>query len=367
MVRDSTKPSVKKLLLSALQVGLMGLGSGTNLVLTRELFVDRHKFCSIKTFQNAYGLVWLFPGPIATKLIVYLSYRTLPKWWVPYATLFLFSTPGFLMYASFFHIQQFIPEAPLNKITTVITFCFMFGFCISALQDHFKTYLQTKWRSIALVSTSVVLAFVLKPTLVQALLLYVCGFLIWRSLSHIKLKLNSIVFDPFLWTALLKATLLLYGGVYATIPYLHELWVVKYQLVPSDVYWQAVGIGHIIPGPLLNYVGYIGIAQGSIWHGYLMAMTILTLPSLLTIPVVKMEKKILKNESIVIFFKYLFPFLITQISIIALTLSYERTHHFEIMAILIGMAALKTLLKIRFIPFLGLTIILGLLYYGSGY
>lgn len=359
----STKPSLGKLFISILKTGTLGLGGGANLILIQEQFVQKHKFCTPHEFQNALSLMWLLPGPTASELIAYLSYRTITQWWMPLVSVFLFWLPSSVIVLFLYYSQPYLNQAILNHLALTVTFCFMTSFCISSLSTHVKQNLTRTAPSVLIILASVVLAVALRPSLIQTTVIYVLGFLLWQATVHLRIRLHTIAFDPHLWIPLIKSSLLVYGGVYGTIPYLYDQWVTQYHLVPPDLYWTAVGIGMVTPGPMSVYLIYIGMTIGSMTEAYLMGLTFALLPALLIMPLVKLEKRLFQNTTLTTFLKYFFPFLITQILYFSITQSYQQTHSLWIVGIVIGMAALREKIKLSFFPYLVSAIGLGTLYH----
>ena len=94
----------------------------------------------------------------------------------------------------------------------------------------------------------------------------------------------------------LKVGLFAFGGGYAAVPLIRDV-VMSYGWLDPDMLTNMIAVSESTPGPIMiNLATYVGSIQGNI-IGALIATLAVILPSFIIILIiVKMEKKLLKNQ-----------------------------------------------------------------------
>ncbi len=96
----------------------------------------------------------------------------------------------------------------------------------------------------------------------------------------------------------LKVGLFAFGGGYAAVPLIRDV-VLSYGWLDQDMLTNMIAVSESTPGPIMiNLATYVGSTQGGI-PGALIATLAVILPSFIIILIiVKLEKKLLKNQYI---------------------------------------------------------------------
>ncbi len=357
----SKQSTLKKVLKGILSVSLLGMGGGGNLLLTRQAWVNTQKLCTLKSFEQAFGLVWLLPGPVATKLLVFLSYQSYPRWWVPFLTTAIFITPGILLLSLIIWAGDYVNMQFLRITISMISFLFMFDFCLSSLRSHLVRYRRMIGPSLFVVLSSLLLGILTHLSLIHYILIYIVGFSclqILPKLQHTQ-KLFSLSL-PLIWT-LIQTGLFIYGGAYAMITHLYYKWCVVDPILAPQNFWYAVGLAHLLPGPLMNFVSYIGISQGSILSGWMMSYLLITPPCLLTCVLTKYQKTLLKNKLLKRSLIYFFPFIMGILLIQGLRMISESLPSVLMIGVVCTITLLQQKLRLSFKTFLLFSVTISIL------
>lgn len=151
----------------------------------------------------------------------------------------------------------------------------------------------------------------------------------------------------------LKVGLFAFGGGYAAVPLIRDV-VLSYGWLDPDMLTHMIAVSESTPGPIMiNLATYVGSTQGGI-IGALIATLAVILPSFIIILIiVKMEKKLLKNQYVQAALSGIKP---CVIGIIGATGVYMILQH--VFTAFPGGTADTTALMI--------TVVLAAIYFGSG-
>ena len=150
----------------------------------------------------------------------------------------------------------------------------------------------------------------------------------------------------------LKVGLFAFGGAYGAIPLIRDV-VLSYGWINDEMLTYMIAVSESTPGPIMiNLATYVGSSQAGFW-GALIATMAVVLPSFVIILLIMaLLKKMLKNPYVQAVLRGLKPCII---GIILATGVYMILHHcFGIL----GMRSID-------IPAVFLTIVLGVVYFGS--
>jgi chromate transporter len=151
----------------------------------------------------------------------------------------------------------------------------------------------------------------------------------------------------------LKVGLFAFGGGYAAVPLIRDV-VLSYGWLDPDMLTHMIAVSESTPGPIMiNLATYVGSTQGGI-IGALIATLAVILPSFIIILIiVKMEKKLLKNQYVQAALSGIKP---CVIGIIGATGVYMILQH--VFTAFPGGTADTTAMMI--------TVVLAVIYFGSG-
>jgi chromate transporter len=280
------------------RLGCIGFGGPpAHMALLRELCVERRGWLSHTEFQDAIAGCNLLPGPASTQLAIFCA------WWVRGAPGALvgglaFILPGLLLILGL--AVLFLTGSPPTWVRGAGAGA---GAAVAAVAVRTGTMLLAgSWRHrsgpgvrfCAYLLMGGVVAATVGPWLVVALI--ACGTLEigWRraasgqglhSLAPLGLLAAVVPAAGGLlalgWVAL-KVGALSYGGGFVIVPLMQHDAVAHYHWMTSAQFLNAVALGQVTPGPLVQTVAVVGYAAVGIGGG-LLAATVAFIPSFLFI------------------------------------------------------------------------------------
>jgi len=269
------------------RIGCIGFGGPpTHIALLRELCVERRRWMEPDEFEDAIAACNLLPGPASTQLAILCAWNVAGPAGAFVAGL-AFIVPGLIVILGLAAV--FLAASPP---TWVLAAGAGAGAAVAVVAVHAALGLvPTSWarasvrgRWIAYALAGGISAATVGPLLVVVLLL--CGGfeLALRTFAPRDRLGSSVVPLPLLlgvttatggvlalaWVAL-KVGALSYGGGFVIIPLMQHDAVDAYHWMTNKQFLDAVALGQITPGPVVQTVAVVGYAAAGIGGGLLAA------------------------------------------------------------------------------------------------
>ncbi len=278
------------------KLGCSGFGGPpTHIVLLRRLCVERHSWISTREFEDAIAATNLLPGPASTQLAIYCAWKLRGARGAIIGGLG-FICPGFIIIAlSAVFLAHHPPIGILGAAAGA-------GAAIPAVALNASWGLVPaswrrmghEWRARSRWATYAAAGAVSAALLGQFLVftLIGCGIaeiLIRRpresgdtalSRSLLVGSAHSVAVGGFAalsWEAL-KVGLLSYGGGFVIVPLMQHDAVVTFHWMSGPQFLNAVALGQVTPGPVVQTVAVVGYAAAGI-GGALLAAAVAFAPS----------------------------------------------------------------------------------------
>lgn len=278
-----------------LRIGVIGFGGPpAHISLLRDMCVERHGWMTPQDFQRAVAMANILPGPASTQVAIYCA------WWlrgtagallgglcfiapglvaiIALATVFLSSSP-----------PQAVLAAGLGAGSAVAAVALRAGLDIARPIVH-STAGPMRLRSIFYALAGAGAAATLGPLL--AAVLVICGLLELASerggglaaFVLVPLRPSAVLavaggIGALAWTAL-KVGALSFGGGFVIVPLMQADAVSVHHWMTHSQFLNAVALGQVTPGPVLQTVAVVGYAAGGL-GGALLAAAVAFAPSFL--------------------------------------------------------------------------------------
>ncbi len=272
------------------RIGLIGFGGPpAHIVLFRRLCVEERGWLTAHEFEDGIAATNLLPGPASTQLAIYCAWRLRGRvgavvgglcFIVPGLTmilalsaLFLSTHPPLWVLGAAAGAGAAVPAVAVNA-------------ALGLLPSSWRragTGRPVKGRWMAYFFAGGVSAATIGPVLV--LVLVVCGAveIAVRTASSgggrrgvpavIPMTVVPVVsggLAALSWVAL-KVGALSYGGGFVIIPLMQHDAVVTYHWMTGAQFLNAVALGQVTPGPVVQTVAVVGYAASGLWGGLLAA------------------------------------------------------------------------------------------------
>jgi chromate transporter len=274
-----------------LRLGYIGFGGPpTHIVLLRRMCVDERKWIAAKEFEDALATTNLLPGPASTQLAIYCAWRLRGAvgavlgglcFIVPglalilvLSAVFLASHPPYWILGAAAGAGAAVPAVALKAAWGLVP--------ASWQMIRTERAQRVRWVGYALLGGAASAA--VGPYLV--LVLVACGvteILIRRPGSSLSPG-SARAFIPAVlhgaavgglgalaWVAF-KVGALSYGGGFVIIPLMQHDAVATYHWMTAAQFLNAVALGQITPGPVVQTVAVVGYAAGGVGGGLLAAL-----------------------------------------------------------------------------------------------
>jgi chromate transporter len=286
---NQLRPGMVELVREWGRIGCIGFGGPpTHIALLRDLCVRRRRWLTAEDFEDALAACNLLPGPASTQLAIYCAWRLRGRigglvgglaFIVPGLALILALSALFLSGSP----PRWALGAGAGAGAAVAAVAVHAGWMLVA-PSRAKARSDVRW--LAYLAAGAGAAAVIGPWLVLVLL--GCGVveLAFRRPRRSPGALGAIAPWPLLaataaaasggllalaWVAL-KVGALSYGGGFVIVPLMQHDAVNHYHWLTAGGFLNAVALGQITPGPVVQTVAAVGYAAAGIGGGLLAAL-----------------------------------------------------------------------------------------------
>jgi len=300
-VRPATpgRPGLVDVLRAWGRIGCTGFGGPpTHIALLRALCVDRRRWLDAREFEDAVAACNLLPGPASTQLAIYCAWRVRGRAGALVGGL-AFIMPGLLAILAL--AALFLTASPPSWVAgagagagaAIAAVAVQAGWSLvpaSWARTRRQRTVQVRW--VVYLAAGAAAAAILGPWLVLVLL--ACGA-VELGVHHLTVGAGAraVVPVPLLaslagmlgggvllslgWVAF-KVGALSYGGGFVIIPLMQGDAVGHYHWMSAGQFLNAVALGQITPGPVVQTVAVVGYAAAGVGGG-LFAAAIAFAPS----------------------------------------------------------------------------------------
>lgn len=274
------------------RIGCIGFGGPpTHIALLRKLCVTERGWISATEFQDGVAATNLLPGPASTQLAIFTAWRLRG---VPGALVggACFICPGlvFILVLSAFFLARHPPHwllgaaAGAGSAVAAVAVSAAIGLAPPSWQRIGPSRPEKlRWAVYALAGG--VSAATIGPYLVLVLLAAGLAEVAWRSTSRgAGAGLHAVTLLPLLgaisavgglgaisWVAF-KVGALSYGGGFVIVPLMQANAVHTYHWMTDAQFLNAVALGQVTPGPVVQTVAVVGYAADKVAGGLLAAL-----------------------------------------------------------------------------------------------
>jgi chromate transporter len=284
----SAPPSLRHVAGQWGRIGCIGFGGPpAHIALLRELCVDRKRWLTPREFEDAVAACNLLPGPASTQLAILSAWRVAGPWGALVGGA-AFILPGLALILGL--AALFLAAAPPTWILGAGAGA---GAAVAAVAVRAGTDLvrpsltraTARWRWILYALAGATAAATVGPWLVLVLL--ACGLL--EISVDARARTATLGTHPWplsiaaataaatggllavAWVAF-KVGALSYGGGFVIIPLMQEDAVHQYHWMTDAQFLNAVALGQVTPGPVVQTVAVVGYAAAGVGGGLLAAL-----------------------------------------------------------------------------------------------
>ena len=270
------------------RIGCIGFGGPpTHIALLRELCVERRRWLDAREVEDAVAACNLLPGPASTQLAIYCAWRVRGR---PGALVggAAFIVPGLVLILALAAVflagspPTWVRGAGAGAGAAVAAVAVQAG--SSLLPASWRRAQASHGRWVAYLAAGTAAAATLGPWLVLVLL--ACGAIELGAQRPARAGAQASAFAPapplaalliggggllsLGWVAL-KVGALSYGGGFVIIPLMQADAVSHYHWMTSSQFLNAVALGQVTPGPVVQTVAVVGYAAAGLGGGLLAA------------------------------------------------------------------------------------------------
>lgn len=254
------------------RIGCIGFGGPpTHIALLRRLCVERRRWLEAEDFEDAIAACNLLPGPASTQLAIYCAWRLRGRIGAIVGGV-SFIVPGLLLIVAL--AALFLESSPPRWVLGAGAGA---GAAVAAVAVHAGWSLvpaswqraqrhRVRWLLYLLAGGAA--AATIGPWLVLVLL----------GAGAIELVLErgipvpgAVSIAPLVWVAL-KVGALSYGGGFVIVPLMQADAVNRYHWLTAGQFLNAVALGQITPGPVVQTVAAVGYAAAGVGGAFLAAL-----------------------------------------------------------------------------------------------
>jgi chromate transporter len=332
-----------------LRLGCIGFGGPpTHIALLRRLCVDERGWLDEQEFEDAIATTNLLPGPASTQLALFCAWRLRRSVGAVVGGL-CFIVPGLVLILGLSAV--FLASHPPDWVLGAAAGA---GAAVPAVALHAASRLvqasrsrmggvrtqRVRWAIYALVGA--VSAATVGAYLVLVLL--ACGLVevaIRRRGRPLSRKTGSYVpllllnrtavggLGALVWVAF-KVGALSYGGGFVIVPLMQHDAVVTYHWMTSAQFLNAVALGQVTPGPVVQTMAVVGYAAGGLGGGLLAALIVFAPSFVLVLVGAPHFGQIRANNSVESFLTGAGPAVIGAIAGSAIPLGLSLQHVWQI-------------------------------------
>ena len=270
------------------RIGLIGFGGPpAHIALFRKLCVEERGWLTAREFEDGIAATNLLPGPASTQLAIYCAWRLkgrigaivggicfiLPGLAIilGLSALFLSANPPRWVLGAAAGAGAAVPAVALNAALGLLPASWHRAGGERAAKIRWMTYFFAGCVSAAAVGPFLVLVLILCGAVELAV--RTGGNRQRKTLPAIlgtALPVASGGVLALCWVAL-KVGALSYGGGFVIIPLMQHDAVVTYHWMTGAQFLNAVALGQVTPGPVVQTVAVVGYAANGLWGGLLAA------------------------------------------------------------------------------------------------
>jgi chromate transporter len=271
----TSRPSLATVVREWGRIGCIGFGGPpAHIALLRRLCVDR--WIDAREFEDAIAACNLLPGPASTQLAIFCARRVRGRAGaIAGGTAFIL--PGLVLILALSALflagspPRWIRGAGAGAGAAVAAVAVQAG--LSLLPDS-RRRAKSLLRWVVYLTLGGAAAATIGPWLV--LVLAACGVF---ELGLRRARHGLVSVGPLVWVAF-KVGALSYGGGFVIVPLMQSDSVTHYHWLTSGQFLNAVALGQVTPGPVVQTVAAVGYAAAGVGGGLLAAVVAFT-PSFL--------------------------------------------------------------------------------------
>ncbi len=272
------------------RIGLIGFGGPpAHIVLFRKLCVEERAWLTAQEFEDGIAATNLLPGPASTQLAIYCAWRLRGEvgaiigglcFIVPGLTmilalsaLFLSAHPPLWVLGAAAGAGAAVPAVAVNAALVLLPASWRRAGTERAEKVRWSVYFLAGGVSAATVGPYLVLVLILCGALEIAIRARGTGRERRGLAGLIPLTTLPVVtggLAALSWVAL-KVGALSYGGGFVIVPLMQHDAVITYHWMTGAQFLNAVALGQITPGPVVQTVAVVGYAASGLWGGLLAA------------------------------------------------------------------------------------------------
>lgn len=328
-------------------LGITGFGGPpTHIALLRKLCVERNEWMEKEEFEDAIATTNLLPGPASTQLAIYCAWKLRG---LPGAVLGAlgFILPGLVIIIALSAL--FFSSSPPHWVLGIAAGA---GAGVPAIALYAAAQLAptswkrakersaTKWRWIFYVSAGAITS-VFTPQFVVLTMLF-CGIfeiaIGTSAVSGVPLLTGKTValgsLGSIAWIAF-KVGALSYGGGFVIIPLMQHDVVSTYHWMSNAQFLNAVALGQVTPGPVVQTVSAVGYAARGLSGALIAALVAFTPSFLFVVGGGRHFQSIRANAKVTAFLRGAGPCVIGAILGSAVTLASQLSQWWQVPVVLL--------------------------------
>jgi chromate transporter len=349
-VPDTLRVGLRRIVREWARIGCLGFGGPpTHIAMLRSLCVERERWIDPVVFEDALAACNLLPGPASTQLAIYCAWRLRGR---PGALAggLCFILPGLVAVIALSSLflasgaPLWVRAAGAGAGAAVPAVAFTAGATLTPAS--WRRGRTRPWLWAAAFAAGAAGAILLGAELVLVLLAAgLVGVVVNREPGAGRLAaivpgtVGNSAFAPLAWTAL-KVGALSFGGGFVIVPLMRADAVSAHHWMTSAQFLDAVALGQITPGPVVQTVAAVGYSAAGL-GGALLAAAIAFAPSFLIVLAFAGRFEQLKlNAGVQAFLAGAGPAAIGAIVGVAALLAVELRHGWQIALLALALAAL---------------------------
>ena len=349
-VPDTLRVGLRRIVREWARIGCLGFGGPpTHIAMLRSLCVERERWIDPVVFEDALAACNLLPGPASTQLAIYCAWRLRGR---PGALAggLCFILPGLVAVIALSSLflasgaPLWVRAAGAGAGAAVPAVAFTAGATLTPAS--WRRGRTRPWLWAAAFAAGAAGAILLGAELVLVLLAAgLVGVVVNREPGAGRLAaivpgtVGNSAFAPLAWTAL-KVGALSFGGGFVIVPLMRADAVSAHHWMTSAQFLDAVALGQITPGPVVQTVAAVGYSAAGL-GGALLAAAIAFAPSFLIVLAFAGRFEQLKlNAGVQAFLAGAGPAAIGAIVGVAALLAVELRHGWQIALLALALGAL---------------------------